>query len=220
MCVKIIENNYDVVEITRDEPSREMFSPMRLNIVCKMDEDTYNSFSSELWTFPIDKTFEIQVRTIFSEGWHEVEHDLRYKNKADWAEHLELSRNLNGILATLETCDWAILNVFDNLAYQKYKSHEWNPMLRNHLRIHFFDNSLSLPIQEIFNNNTELAKEFLKFDRTMLLLFLSDHKQLHIPRKMDTIVYLINDLWVHNEMLLKTEPDLLKKQLLSYHGEN
>ena len=45
----------------------------------------------------IEPTFKIQIRTVFSEGWHEVEHDLRYKCKDDW-EGCELySHTLNGI---------------------------------------------------------------------------------------------------------------------------
>nr|WP_255419996.1 MULTISPECIES: hypothetical protein [Parabacteroides] len=27
----------------------------------------------------IDSTFKIQVRTTLSEGWHEIEHNMRYK---------------------------------------------------------------------------------------------------------------------------------------------
>lgn len=30
----------------------------------------------------IDDTFEVQVRTNSFEGWHEIEHDLRYKGSA------------------------------------------------------------------------------------------------------------------------------------------
>ena len=32
-----------------------------------------NEFDAAL----IDNTYEIQLRTVLSEGWHEVEHDLR-----------------------------------------------------------------------------------------------------------------------------------------------
>ncbi|MBK7959276.1 MAG: hypothetical protein IPK03_14995 [Bacteroidetes bacterium] len=28
----------------------------------------------------VDSTFEVQLRTILSEGWHEIDHDLRYKS--------------------------------------------------------------------------------------------------------------------------------------------
>lgn len=111
ICTKIIQENYHVVEIVYDKETSDKFCPTRLNIVCQLPDSIADLFDNEIWKFPIDRTFEIQVRTIFSEGWHEVEHDLRYKNQDDWIDHIDLSRNLNGVYATLETCDWAIINM-------------------------------------------------------------------------------------------------------------
>ena len=111
LCQKIIEKYYTVDNISKTDIEPDKFSPERLNLVCHMPDDVADQFDSFLWDeYPIDRTFEIQIRTIFSEGWHEVEHDIRYKSLADWKEHPELSRNLNGVFATLETCDWAILS--------------------------------------------------------------------------------------------------------------
>lgn len=69
----------------------------------------------------IDETYEIQIRTILSEGWHEVEHDLRYKCKEEWNNFQEESRLLNGIYATLESSEWAMLTLFEKLSYSQYK---------------------------------------------------------------------------------------------------
>lgn len=69
----------------------------------------------------IDNTYEVQIRTILSEGWHEVEHDLRYKCKEEWNEFKEESRLLNGIYATLESSEWSMLTLFDRLSYSQYK---------------------------------------------------------------------------------------------------
>lgn len=173
LCVKIIQNNYSIIEIVRDEEESDVFKPMRLNIVCDLPDKISLLFNQSLWDFPIDKTFEIQIRTVFSEGWHEIEHDLRYKHKSDWKTHMDLSRNLNGIFATLETCDWAILNVLDQLAYYKYQSRDWEPMLRTHLRIRINNENLSKDIIDIFNENHNVAKSFFKFDRKRLLEHLS-----------------------------------------------
>lgn len=111
LCQKIIEKYYTVDNISKTDIEPDKFSPERLNLVCHMPDDVADQFDSFPWDkYPIDRTFEIRIRTIFSEGWHEVEHDIRYKSLADWKEHPELSRNLNGVFATLETCDWAILS--------------------------------------------------------------------------------------------------------------
>lgn len=213
LCVKIIENCFTKVEIVRDEEESEKFSPMRLNIVCKMPDSIISSFSSEIWEFPIDKTFEIQIRTIFSEGWHEVEHDLRYKHKIDWEDHIDLSRNLNGIFATLETCDWAILNVLDQLAYQKYKTKDWDAMLRNHLRIRMDNSKLSDKIVRLFNEDNNLAKEFFKVDRKFLILYLSNPYIRAFPKKLDNIVFLINELIIKNPKLSEIVPTIIKEHI-------
>lgn len=213
ICVEILKNNYTVIETVRDEEKSDTFSPMRLNLVCQMPESVSAAFSSDLWEFPIDKTFEIQVRTIFSEGWHEVEHDLRYKNKSDWTDHMDLSRNLNGILATLETCDWAIINVLDRLAYQKYKKQDWNAMMRNHLRMHLENTPLSPSIVDIFDRDNNVAKEFFRVDRKVILLQLSSNKMFMLPKRLDNIIYFANEFIVNDPRITALIPEPLKQRL-------
>lgn len=213
LCIRIIENNYTKLEIVRDEEQSDTFSPMRLNIVCAMPENISVMFSPEIWEFLIDKTFEIQIRTIFSEGWHEVEHDMRYKHKSDWEDHIELSRNLNGIFATLETCDWAILNVLDQLAYQKYRAGDWEAMLRNHFRIRMDHSKLSAKIRDIFDDNRNLAKEFLKVDRKILLVYLSNPKMRAFPKNISNLVFLANELIINNPELSQIAPQLIKDHI-------
>ncbi len=146
ICVKMLKAELELIDESIDIEEADRFSPTRLNLVFKLPDQILEMFSKTIWELPIDQTFEIQVRTIFSEGWHEVEHDLRYKNKEDWNAVPELSRSLNGIFATLSTCDWAIIHVFDDFAYNKYKNEEWECMLRNHWRIHMTnDKLLKLP---------------------------------------------------------------------------
>lgn len=198
-------NRYEMMsDVSENKPTE---------LVCQMPESVSTTLSSNLWEFPIDKTFEIQVRTIFSEGWHEVEHDLRYKNKSDWADHMDLSRNLNGILATLETCDWAIINVLDRLAYQKYKNQDWNAMMRNHLRMHLENAPLSSAIVDIFNNDNSLAKEFFRVDRKVILLQLSSNKMFMLPKRLDNIVYFANEFIVHDPRITALIPQRLKERL-------
>ena len=103
LCEKIITNNCEIDNISKDEEDDETFKPQRINYVCKMPPSVVNNINSELWTYPIDRTFEIQVRTIFSEGWHEIEHDFRYKCLDEWTSNYDLSRILNGVWATLDS---------------------------------------------------------------------------------------------------------------------
>lgn len=215
LCISIIENNYSIVEIVRDEEKSDTFRPMRLNIVCCMPDNIRQQFVPEIWHFPIDSTFEIQIRTIFSEGWHEVEHDLRYKHKSDWEPHVELSRNLNGIFATLETCDWTIINVLDQLAYQKYKVKDWEAMLRNHLRIRMDNTGLSKDIKLVFDSNQILAKDFFRVDRKTLLLHLSNPYLRNFPKNLNNIIFLTNELIINDPSLSAITPRLIKDHIES-----
>ena len=142
-----------------------------------------------------------------------MEHDLRYKNKSDWVDHMDLSRNLNGILATLETCDWAIINVLDHLAYQKYKNRDWNAMMRNHLRMHLENTPLSSSIVDIFDSDNNLAKEFFRVDRKVILLRLSNNKMITLPKRLDNIVYFANEFIVNDPRITALIPQRLKEQL-------
>lgn len=76
------------------------FCPVRYNIVYEIPTKSNFSVPNE-FNEKIDNTFEIQIRTVLSEGWHEVEHDLRYKCKDDWNGHNIESRKLNGVYAAI-----------------------------------------------------------------------------------------------------------------------
>ncbi|EEV5679197.1 RelA/SpoT domain-containing protein, partial [Escherichia coli] len=131
---KTLEKLFEIESKTVDETTANLFAATRCNYVFKLPEVLSNdSVLLKKYSY-IDTTFEVQFRTILSEGWHEVEHDLRYKCKEDWVEHNDLSRALNGIYASLETSDWGIMKLFEDLAYRNYKSSAWSAMLRNKLR--------------------------------------------------------------------------------------
>ena len=99
-------------------------------------------YNGDISFLPIDATFEVQLRTISFEGWHEIEHDMRYKSPYGddfWRE--DLSRTLNSVLANLELCDWTTLNVFEKLAdYLKDKGIERDPENDMGGRIGFIEN--------------------------------------------------------------------------------
>ena len=186
--------------------------PQRLNLVFKMNEEQTTNLSMALSAYPnrdlIDNTYEVQVRTIFSEGWHEVEHDLRYKCKDEtmWDYCREESRTLNGIYASLETTETSMRSLFDNMAYKNFKRKDWSAMLRNKLCIRFDDNALSKDICDVLNvNESRLGKEIFKFPRAEVFDLLKKLPR-RMPRKMDNIVFLLNRETLNIQEIRDLEP--------------
>lgn len=216
ICISIIRQNFEVSEIVQDPVEIDTFRPVRLNIVCKMPDTAIRMIDSTVWELPIDKTFEIQLRTVFSEGWHEIEHDLRYKSQKDWDGFTDLSRSFNGIFAVLETCDWSILKILDELSYEKYKRHDWLAMIKNHYRIRIEQSELDSEVTYLLDHDLELAKKVFRANRAELLLFLSSNKTSPFPKNLNNIIYIINALSINNADLLEITPDILKKQVENY----
>ena len=209
LCEKIITQAFQVVDISKDEEKEDMFRPQRINYVCVLPEYVLKNFDSKVWEYPIDKTFEIQIRTVFSEGWHEIEHDFRYKCLNDWEDNQDLSRTLNGIMATLDNCDWTMTSLLTQIAYRHYKAGEWIPMLQNTFRIRIADTNELDDILKYFDENKEVAKQFFRLEREEFLLWLSELK-LRIPLKLKTVVLLANMFRIQDEYLESITPDILK----------
>lgn len=200
---------FEVDSKTVDETTENHFAATRCNYVFKLPE--YLSKDSVLlkkYSY-IDTTFEVQFRTILSEGWHEVEHDLRYKCKDDWIEHNDLSRALNGIYASLETSDWGIMKLFEELAYRNYKSSAWSAMLRNKLRLRMDDNVDDNIITII--NEKKLGKKFFRIDRNRLLSLMLNH-EIDMPITLNNIIYLCNYYFIRSAELKSISPPLLIKK--------
>lgn len=201
----------------------KVFMPNRLNLIFKLDEkktkelnNTLRNCEDNMEIQLIDNTYEVQLRTVLSEGWHEVEHDLRYKCKNDswWKYCGEESRMLNGIYASLETSERALEHLFSQMAYKNYKNKDWQAMLRNHFRIKFVEGGLSQEIEEIFKNNPRLAKVILKHEKSRLsrLLF---HASSIYPLHMDNVIHLINEMRGNEKdmELSKIATPLLKEKI-------
>lgn len=137
-----------------DTPNHEKFSPKRHNIVFRLPERSFDNNPNKQW---IDTTFELQIRTIFSEGWHEIEHDLRYKNQEQWEKQPIQSRGLNSILATLEMCDWGVSKLTNDMAYNAYKSCDLQSLMINKFRLRL----ATAKLDEFFENK-QTDKIFLK----------------------------------------------------------
>lgn len=215
ICRSIIEHSFAVVDVSESIPADNHFAAERLNLVCKIPEYLLDHADKSVWEYPIDKTFEIQIRTIFSEGWHEVEHDIRYKSETDWKKHSDLSRSLNGLLATLETCDWAMMSLIDDLAYRQYKEKNWSEMLKYRFRIHFVDCNLRPELGEILNDNPDLAKQFFRLNRNTVLLSLVYQTKALIPITVDNLVYLLNFWYIHSSLIQVYTPKRITDLIVS-----
>lgn len=220
----IFERKYEKVDESNDTITQEnlaVFQPVHKNLICRMnkfDSETLEELKSitgnEIFSL-IDNTFEIQFRTTLSEGWHEIDHVLRYKCKSDWEEFIEESRMLNGIYATLETSDKALKSLFSDLSYQHYKKRNWEAMLRTKFRIKFSKEPLDREICDIFDNTTELAKQIFRIDREELIEQIALSK-LHIPLSFNNIVYLLNYLKLQNQELETLQPQHIRSDFELY----
>ncbi len=205
ICKDIMTKIFQVDNISEDHKEASTFKPERLNIVCKLPETIKKDLDDVLFNSYIDDTFEIQIRTVFSEGWHEVEHDLRYKCNGEWDDEIETSRTLNGIYATLITCDWAIIKLFDDRAYHKYRHENWSSMLRNKFRIKFIDTK----IDDEFLENKKFMKEVFKINRGKIV---SNLTSLDFPLTMNNFLHIANVLYVMDNNI--NTPTMIKKAIM------
>lgn len=190
----------------------KLFMPERLNLVFRMSDTQTDSLSMALsgldFANLVDNTFEVQIRTVFSEGWHEVEHDLRYKCQGDptWEYCREESRTLNGMYASLEIVESAMRGLFDDMAFKNFKHQDWASMMRNKYCIRFEDNKLSDRVIECLSENGGyIGKVLYKYSREELFSLIKRLPR-KLPRKMDNIVFLINRFTVNNESIRLLEP--------------
>ncbi|MCG2461466.1 RelA/SpoT domain-containing protein [Flavobacteriaceae bacterium F89] len=201
-----------------DSPELTVFKPKRTNIICSFNESQSKTFSEvqlssekEYYNL-LDSTFELQLRTILSEGWHEIDHSLRYKCKEDWEGHYDNERLLNGIYASLETNDIALKNLFTELAYKHFKSKNWEGLIRNKFRLRFQLIPLKEEVVQILNEDLTIGKELFKLNREASLMKLYEI-DLSLPVNMNNIIFLLNGLLIKNEGLLAVTPDVILKEV-------
>ncbi len=203
------------IEETIDQNNTTEFKPTRINIIYSLPNDYQAEFREVVPDVRIDSVFELQLRTVFSEGWHEVEHDFRYKCSDDWILYPELSRTFNGILASLETHDWSTIQMFERLSYSHYKSGDISAMIRTKLRIRFSDFNLSDALRNIMEKENGLQKEFFKLDRNSIVTFLLVNR-IGIPSNLENIIYLINYFFIENSAIINITPEELLDDFKKY----
>lgn len=210
---QILKQQSNYLEESIDTPQTNIFEPVRLNLIFRLPDeetkilyDTLNLSTQKDFAALIDNTYEIQLRTVLSEGWHEVEHDLRYKCKDElwWHYCGDDSRMLNGLYATLETAERAMSHLFRNIAYKNYKKQDWSAMIRNHFCIRLTSNRLDPFLEEIFNQNKELPKMILRINRQEFIINIFKIP-IAYPLNMNNLILFANRCFIHNDELKNLE---------------
>jgi len=212
----------DVLDTAMDHPDACTFSPRRLNLTIRIPEPFIPDFRAALpeeFAPYIDDAYEIQLRTVYSEGWHEVEHDLRYKCKDDWIGYDKYSRNLNGVIACLENAEWSVMSIFNQMAEENRRNQNFRAMFRNKFRFRFKSEDFSEkitnylledwrkanaandePSEEKEKNQRNcqavaVATELLNVDRSVLAISLLLHSK-PITLTFDRLFFVINRLFL------------------------
>lgn len=202
---------FNVLNCEHDRPKSNDFSPVRFNLVCQMEDELLREFDVWKNKYPesfkyIDSTFELQIKTTLSDGWHEIDHTMRYKCKKEWDSLDDESRLLNGIHATLEISDKTLFRLFEEIAYQHYKAKNWMGMLRNKYRIRFEMKPLSEELLKLLDNDGELARTIFKTSRADVIYCLIN-SHLSLPITFDNIIFLNNYLNIHDKRIDQLIPN-------------
>lgn len=193
-----------------DHYKSDEFKALRYNIIYKLTDYQIDIIDLNELSGKVDSTFELQIRTVFSEGWHEVEHDLRYKCKNDWNGHEQYSRRLNGVYASLETNEWTMIQIFEELAYCHYKAGDYSAMIRQKFRLRFSDTEISTEIIDIFSKS-DIAKKFFRLDRAEIIKKMS--QLFNYPLTMDNFICFCNLVSIKEQKLIEKTPELMKEEL-------
>lgn len=201
-----------------DTAVSDIFKPLRKNLICKMTDEDSKIFEElkqiDSQYLLVDNTYEIQFRTTLSEGWHEVDHSLRYKCKTDWKDYPDEDRMLNGIFASLETNDRALKALFDDLAYYHYKKDNWEAMLRMKFRLNFVKKEMNQSLREFLTQNKNIAKVIFRVDRLKLLNKIAN-SGLYIPVSFNNLIYLINYIYIKEQELNDQTPKLIVENFIA-----
>ncbi|MBR5299571.1 MAG: GTP pyrophosphokinase [Bacteroidales bacterium] len=208
----------DVVKKSIDEFDSSTFRPQRLNITSRIPAEMTEEFLDAVpdrFRDCVEPTYEIQIRTVFSEGWHEVEHDLRYKCKEDWEGCEPYSRTLNGVIATLETAEWNMKALFADMARHNFRHSNYTAMLRNKFHLKFKSETLSENLSRYLNEHRNLAEDVLNADRLIVIYTMLTHKA-EFTLTYDNLLFLINRIEMMDIGLMAMEPEDTRQMLNAF----
>lgn len=199
---------YDHSSSTIDLPGETEFGPTRYNLIFKLPDALKQAMEVPASIRPVvDLTFEVQIRTVLSEGWHEVEHDLRYKYPNDWNDGDLASRAFNGVFAALETSEWTMLKILDDQAHSHYKNRDWKAMLRSKFRLRFSDQTIDQKLISWLDSSPNDAKNIFRASREDVISYIVELGRM--PVTMNNILYLYNWRVIKNTSILDITPSYL-----------
>jgi ppGpp synthetase/RelA/SpoT-type nucleotidyltranferase len=205
-----LKTKFDFLDETVDKTESTQFKPTRVNLIFNLNTNQTRELKDTIFKkYPyIDNTFEVQLRTVLSEGWHEIDHDLRYKCRSDWEGHTDLERVFNGVFAGLETSDWSNLMVFEKLSYRHYKDAKWEAMFRTKFRVRLIDSVLDDKLKTILDDDKTLGKSLFRVDRHQFLKEIIS-REIKIPFTISNIVFLCNCFYMRDDKILSITPNIL-----------
>lgn len=206
---RVLGNLFTYDSESVSDVSSDKFGPVRCNVIYKLPDDLIAQSRAMQHLPLLDQTLEVQFRTVLSEGWHEVEHDLRYKRQHAWEQHEDLGRLINAILATLEGSDWTLLKVFDDLAHRHYKRQDYLEMVHAKFRLRFRNIDQFEDIWRLLAQDAALAKELFRVDRAEYLGKLLEIRG-SVPTTPENVVLLANRFFMRHQELRSLEPPQVK----------
>lgn len=208
ICEKILEETFLLDNWSKTKNEENKFEAQKCNGVFRIPSKYLRNIPASVWNKPFDQTFEVQLRTVLFEGWHEIEHEMRYKYKLGsdsketdlWTGHEDLSRVMNSIIANLELCDWSIMQIFNSIHDSQYKEKNWENAIRSKYRLRITQDPLKPELGEYLDNNPDIVAQFHTVSKRELVEILLN-KKYHKELTPDRVIYLINKEIVHNEYI-------------------
>lgn len=214
---KVLEHNYSIDNSAIDDVDADTFRPIRRNLVFALPNEYIDLFKSYLGENSdiVDPTFEVQIRTIFSEGWHEIEHDYHYKkitDTDDWDKYT--IRKLNSINATLELCEQNLCMVLKECSRDFLLSKRYDASFYNSLRIDISRQPFPDDILQTIEAKPELLEKVISLDRKNFITTLYES---HVLFPMSLVNYfLAASLFVGINEFRAFEPRVIKNDLDKY----
>lgn len=208
ICEKILEETFLLDNWSKTKNEENKFEAQKCNGVFRIPSKYLRNIPASVWNKPFDQTFEVQLRSVLFEGWHEIEHEMRYKYKLGsdsketdlWTGHEDLSRVMNSIIANLELCDWSIMQIFNSIHDSQYKEKNWENAIRSKYRLRITQDPLKPELREYLDNNPDIVAQFHTVSKRELVEILLN-KKYHKELTPDRVIYLINKEIVHNEYI-------------------
>lgn len=203
ICRHILESMFQLIEWSESSKNEIEFKSVKINGIFRLPVYLKELISPETWDMCIDDTIEIQVKTVFFDGWHEIDHDMKYKGGELWEGRTSFSRYFNSILATLELCDKSLVTLFENLGHDLYKEKNWHGMMKAHYRLKMTEEPLYPEVEALLDNdNSEnnIGKQLFKTKRVVLVDELLKQPR-RVPININTMIALVNNAVIHDSRL-------------------